>query len=56
MGALLYFIQDFKVNILMSLIIKIILGSGSYILVLLILKEENLYEIIEKILLKFRRK
>ena len=56
MGALLYFIQDFKVNILMSLIIKIILGSGSYILVLLILKEENLYEIIEKILMKFRRK
>lgn len=52
MGVLLYFIQDFKVNILMSLIIKIILGSGSYILVLLILKEENLYEIIEKILLK----
>ncbi len=56
MGIVLYFIQDFKINILMSLIIKIILGSGSYILVLLILKEENLYEIIEKILLKFRRK
>lgn len=56
MGIILYFIQDFKTNMLMSLIIKIILGSGSYILVLLILKEENLYEIIEKILLKFRRK
>lgn len=56
MGILLYFIQDFKTNMLMSLIIKIILGSGSYILILLLLKEENLYEIIKKILLRFRRK
>ncbi len=56
MGVLLYFVQDLKLNILINLIIKIILGIGSYILVLLILKEENLYEIIEKILLRFRRK
>lgn len=55
MGIILYFVQDLKLNILINLIIKIIFGIGSYILVLLILKEENLHEIIEKLLLKFRR-
>ena len=56
MGVLLYFVQNLKLNILINLIIKIILGTGSYILILLILKEENLCKVMWKIFFKFRRK
>ena len=56
MGAMLYFTQNLNLNLLLKLILKVGVGSSIYILLLILLKEDNIYEFLEKILIKFRRK
>lgn len=56
MGAILYFTQNLNLNLLLKLILKLGIGSSIYILLLIVLREENIHEFLEKILTKFRRK
>ena len=56
MGVILYFTQNLNLNLLLKLIVKVGIGSSVYILVLIALREDNIYEFLEKILIKFRRK
>ena len=56
MGAILYFTQNLNLNLLLKLVVKVVIGSSVYIFVLIALREDNIYEFLEKILMKFRRK
>ena len=56
MGAILYFTQNLNLNLLLKLVVKVVIGSSVYIFVLIALREDNIYEFLEKILIKFRRK
>jgi O-antigen/teichoic acid export membrane protein len=56
MGAILYFTQNLNLNLLLNLILKVGIGSSIYILLLIVLREDNIHEFLKKILIKFRRK
>lgn len=56
MGVILYFTQNLNLNLLLKLIVKVSIGSSIYILLLIVLRENNIHEFLEKILIKFRRK
>lgn len=56
MGVILYFTKNLNLNLLLKLIVKVSSGSSIYILLLIVLREDNIHEFLGKILIKFRRK